>query len=106
VKADFDWAHQTSDILSQLHSGLSGTIAAWKLFNSPGDDIGNNGYFQGISKNAQLSLRAIGSIFGELEDDERKLDLLKRRCTEFSRAVSNIPFLSATKRLAIKGNFY
>jgi hypothetical protein len=102
VKADFDWAHQISDILSQLHSVLSGTIAAWKLFNPPRGDIEDTGYFRGVSTNAQLSLCEIGLIFRQLEGDEKRLALLRSRCTEFSRAVSYIPILSTTHTLVIK----
>lgn len=104
VKADFDWAHQISDILSQLHSVLSGTIAAWKLFNPPREDIGDIGYFRGVSTNAQLSLCEIGFIFRQLQGDEKRLGLLRSRCTEFSRAVSYITFLSATHTLVITEN--
>jgi hypothetical protein len=99
VKADFDWARQVTDILSRLHGVLSGTIVSWKSFNSPREDIS---HFGGTSTNAQLSLRAVRSKFRDLEGDEKRLDVLKSRCTAFSRAVSRMFFPSATRRLVIK----
>jgi hypothetical protein len=93
VKADFDWARQIIDILSRLSGVLSDTVVSWESFNSPGEDIG---YFRDISEPGQLSLRKIKSTFRELQGDEKRLDLLKSRCTEFSRAVSHTPFLLAT----------
>ena len=69
----------------------------WKSFSSPEEDIG---YFEGTVENAQLSLRVIGLIFRDLQGDEKRLDVLKSRCTVFARAVSSyILFLSATRRL-------
>ena len=99
VKADFDWASQATDVLSRLQGVLSKTIMSWKSFSSTGGDIC---YFEGTSLNTHLSLRSIKSIFRELEGDEKALDVLKSRCTAFSRAVSSISFLSATCRLVIK----
>jgi hypothetical protein len=93
VIADFDWAHQVTDILSRLHGILSDTIVSWKSFSSPGEDVN---HFGGTSANAQLSLRAIKSIFRDLKGDEKRLDVLKSRCTEFSRAVSRMLLPSAT----------
>ena len=90
MKADFDWARQVTDILSRLHGVLSDTIMSWKSFSSPREDIGQ---FEGTSINTQLSLRAIKSIFRDLEGDEKRLDVLKSRCTQFSRAVSRISSL-------------
>lgn len=92
AKADFDWARQATDLLSRLHGVLSDPIVSWKSFSSPEEDIS---YFRGISENAQLSLRAIKSIFRDLEGDEKRLDVLKSRCTAFSRAVSHMFFPSA-----------
>jgi hypothetical protein len=99
VKADFDWASQVTDISSRLHGVLSDTIMSWKSFSSFGEKIS---YFRGTSTNTHLSIRTIRSIFRELEGDEKRLDVLKSRCTAFSRAVSRISFLSATRRLVIK----
>jgi hypothetical protein len=99
VKADFDWARQAIDILSRLHGVLSDTVVSWKSFSSPGEDIS---YFGGTSANAQLSLHAIRSIFRDLQGDERRLDVLKNRCTAFSRAVSRMFFPSATRWLLSK----
>jgi hypothetical protein len=99
VKADFDWARQTTDILSRLHGVLSDIIVSWKSFSSPGEDISQ---FRGTSANTQLSLRAIRSIFRDLQGDEKRLDVLKSRCTAFSRAVSHVFFPSAIRRLVIK----
>jgi hypothetical protein len=87
VKADFDWVRQASDILSRLHGVLSGTILSWKSFSSPGKDIS---HFGGTSAKTQHSLRAIRSIFRDLEGDEKRLGVLKSRCTAFSRAVSRM----------------
>ena len=95
MKADFDWACQTMDILSRLHGVLSDTVASWKSFSSAEEDID---YFRGASMYTQLYLRAIGATFRELEGDEKRLDLLKSRCTEFSRVVSRIP-IPSTRRL-------
>jgi hypothetical protein len=89
AKADFDWACQVTDILSRLHSVLSDTIVWWKSFSSPREDIS---YFGGTSANAQRFLRAIRSIFRDLEGDEKRLGVLKSRCTEFLRAVSRMFF--------------
>jgi hypothetical protein len=89
VKADFDWACQTTDVLSRLYGVLSDTIVSWKSFSSPGEDLS---YFGGTSTNAQLSLRAIRSIFRDLEGDEKRLGVLKSRCTEFLRAISRMFF--------------
>lgn len=91
VKADFDWARQATDILSRLYGVLSDTIVSWKSFSSPGEDIS---YFDGTSANTQLSLRAIKSIFRDLQREEKRLDELKNRCTAFSEDVSHILFLS------------
>jgi hypothetical protein len=99
MKADFNWAHQTTDILSRIHGVLSDMVVSWKLFNSPGEDIC---YFGDTSASTQRSLRAIKSIFQELQGDEKRLDLLKCRCTEFSRAVSHILFPYATRELVVK----
>jgi hypothetical protein len=92
VKADFDWARKVTDILSRLYGVLSDTIVSWKLFSSPGEDIS---CFDGTSANTQLSLRAIKSIFRDLQGHEKRLDELKNRCTAFSKAVSRILFPSA-----------
>jgi hypothetical protein len=96
VKADFDWARQVSDILRRLHGVLSDTIMSWKAFSSLGEDIDQ---FAGTSINTRLSLRAIRSIFRDLEGDEKRLDVLKSGCSAFLRAVSRISFPSATCRL-------
>jgi hypothetical protein len=87
VKADFNWARQAGDILSRLHGVLSDTIQSWKSFSSPGGDIS---HFGGTSAKTQHSLRAIRSIFRDLEGDEKRLGVLKSRCTAFSRAVSRM----------------
>jgi hypothetical protein len=87
VKADFDWACQTTDVLSRLYSVLSDTVVWWKSFSSPGGGIS---YFGGTSTNTQLSLRAIRSIFQDLEGDKKRLGVLKSRCAVFSRTVSHI----------------
>jgi hypothetical protein len=76
---------------------------SWKSFSSPGEDISQ---FAGTSINTQLSLRAIRLIFRDLEKDEKRLDVLKSRCTAFSKAVSRISFSSATLRLVIKEYLY
>jgi hypothetical protein len=103
AKADFDWARQTTDVLSRLHGVLSDTIVSWKSFSSPGEDVS---YFGGTSPNTQLSLRAIRSIFRDLQGDEKRLDVLKSRCTAFSRAVSRMFFLSTTRWLLVKEQLY
>jgi hypothetical protein len=87
VKAVFDWARRATDISSRLHGVLSDTITSWKSFSSPGEGIS---HFEGISTNSRLFLRAIRSIFRDLEGDEKRLDLLKSRYTAFARAVSRL----------------
>jgi hypothetical protein len=103
VKKDFDWALKAIDILRRLDGVLSHTVESWKSFNSPDEDIG---YFRGICARAQRSLRAIRSSFRELQGDQKRLALLKSCCTDFSRAVSHIPFPSADNRLVIRGKLH
>jgi hypothetical protein len=89
VKKDFNWALKIIIILRRLDEVLSHIIDSWKSFDSPDGDIG---FFQGVSIPAQRSLNAIRASFRELQRDQRKLFVLKSCYTDFSRAVSHIPF--------------
>jgi hypothetical protein len=100
VKKDFDWALKIIVILRRLDDVLSHTTESWKSFDSPDGDIG---YFRGIAISGQRSLSAIRSSFRELQGDQKKLVLLKSCYTDFSRAVSHIPFLSPHSRLLMRG---
>jgi hypothetical protein len=90
MKEAFDWTLQTMGLLRQLDGVLSDTVEAWKSFNSPGEDIG---YFRdtdraAISPNARRSLHAIKAIFRQLEGHQKKMVLLNKCCSDFSKAVS------------------
>ena len=90
MKEAFDWTLQTMGLLRRLDGVLSDTVEAWKSFNSPGGDIG---YFRdtdiaAISPNARRSLHAIKAIFRQLEGNQKKMVLLNKCCSDFSRAVS------------------
>jgi hypothetical protein len=88
MKESFDWALKTMDLLRRLDGVLCDTVEAWKSFNSPDEDLG---YFGDISPNAHRSIDAINVIFRQLQRNQRRLFLLKNCCSEFSRAVSQIP---------------
>jgi hypothetical protein len=90
MKEAFDWTLQTMGLLRRLDGVLSDTVEAWKSFNFPGGDIG---YFRdtdkaAISQNARRSLHAINAIFRQLEGNQKKMVLLNKCCSDFSRAVS------------------
>lgn len=96
MKEAFDWTLQTMGLLRRLDGVLSDTVEAWKSFNSPGEDIG---YFRdtdgaAISPNARRSLHAIKAIFRQLQGNQKKMVLLNKCCSDFSRAVSRnaLPF--------------
>jgi hypothetical protein len=96
MKEAFDWTLQTMGLLRRLDGVLSDTVEAWKSFNSPGEDIG---YFRdtdraAISPNARRSLHAIKAIFRQLQGHQKKMVLLNKCCSDFSRAVSRnaLPF--------------
>jgi hypothetical protein len=90
IKEAFDWTLQTMDLLRRLDGVLSDTVEAWKSFNSPDEDIG---YFRNtdaaaISPNARRSLHTIKAIFRQLQCNQKRMDLLNKSCSDFSRAVS------------------
>jgi hypothetical protein len=100
MKESFDWALKTLDIVHLLNGVLYDTVMAWKSFDSPGGDMD---YFSDITPNARRSLCAIQGIFQKLEGRQRKLLLLKSNCSEFSRAVSQVPSLSPWRDLSLAG---
>src|SRR6266516_3655546 len=90
IKEAFDWTLQMIGFLRCLDGVLSSTVEAWKSFNSPGEDIG---YFRdtdaaAISPNARRSLNAIKATFRQLQGSQKKMALLNKCCSDFSRAVS------------------
>jgi hypothetical protein len=94
MKEAFDWTLQTMGLLRWLDGVLSDTVEAWKSFNSPDEDLG---YFRdtdtaAISPNARRSLHAIKAIFRQLQGNQKKMVLLNKCCSDFSRAVSRNPF--------------
>ena len=95
MKEAFDWTLQTIGLLRRLDGVLSGTVEAWKSFNSPDEDIR---YFReadsaAISPNARRSLHAIKAVFRQLQGNQKKIVLLLNKCcSDFSRAVSRNPF--------------
>jgi hypothetical protein len=95
MKEAFDWTLKTMDLLRRLDGVLSDTVGAWEMFSSPDEDIG---YFRdtdaaAISPNARRSLNAIKAIFRQLAGNRKKIDLLNKCCSDFSKAVSRNPFL-------------
>jgi hypothetical protein len=97
MKESFDWALKTLELLCRLDGVLCDTVEAWKSFNSPGGDVE---YFSD-APNAYRSLCAIQGIFQQIEVRQRRLLLLKNNCSEFSRAVSQIPSLSPWTDLSL-----
>jgi hypothetical protein len=95
MKEAFDWALQTIDLLRRLDGVLSETVEAWKSFSSPDKDINyfRNTNAAAISLNARRSLYAIEAIFQQLQENQRKMVLLNKCCSNFSRAVSQNPCL-------------
>jgi hypothetical protein len=97
MKEAFDWTLQTMSLLRRLDGVLSDTVEAWKSFNSPGEDID---YFRdtdraAISPNARRSLHAIKAIFRQLQGNQKKMVLLNKCCSDFSKAVSRNALLFA-----------
>jgi hypothetical protein len=88
MKESFDWALKTLELLRRLYGVLCDTVKAWEWFNSPNGDVN---YFSDISPNSHRSLCAMEGIFRQLEERQRRLLLLKNNCSEFSRAVSQMP---------------
>ena len=93
MKEAFDWTLQTMGLLRRLLGVLSDTVEAWKSFSSPGEDIG---YFRDtdaavISPNARRSLHTIKAIFRQLQENQKKMFLLNKCCSDFSSAVSRSP---------------
>jgi len=103
MKEAFDWTLQTMGLLRWLGGVLSDTVEACKSFNSSDGDVG---YFRdtdaaAISPNARRSLHAIKAIFRQLQGNQKKMVLLNKCCSDFSRAVSRSPFTFAHDGLEI-----
>jgi hypothetical protein len=81
-------------LLRRLDSVLSDTVEAWKSFNSPGEDINYfyNTDVAAISPQAHRSLHTIKAIFRQIERNQKKIAVLNKCCSDFSRAVSLYPF--------------
>ena len=95
MKEAFDWTLQTMGLLRRLDGVLSDTVEAWKSFNSPDEDIG---YFHdtddaAISPSARRSLHAIKAIFRQLQGYQKRMALLNKCCSDYSKAVSCNPLL-------------
>ena len=104
MKEAFDWTLQTIGLLRRLDGVLSGTVEAWQSFNSPDEDIR---YFReadsaAISPNACRSLHAIKAVFRQLQGNQKKMVLLNKCCSDFSRAVSWNPFQFAHSGLVTR----
>jgi hypothetical protein len=90
MKEAFDWTLQTMGLLRRLDGVLSDTVDAWNAFSSPDEDIG---YFcdtdeAAISPQARRSLHTIKAIFRQLRGNQKKMALLNKCCSDFSRGVS------------------
>jgi hypothetical protein len=104
MKEAFDWTLQTMGLLRRLDGVLSDTVEAWKSFNAPHEGIS---YFQctdtaAISPDARRALCAITAIFRQLQGYQRRIALLNKSCSDYSKAVSCTPFLFAYSRLVTK----
>jgi hypothetical protein len=76
-------------LLRRLDGVLSDTVDAWNAFSSPDEDIG---YFcdtdeAAISPQARRSLHTIKAIFRQLRGNQKKMALLNKCCSDFSRAL-------------------
>ena len=90
IKEAFDWTVLTMDLLRRLESVLLDTVEAWKSFNSPGGDIN---YFYdtdaaAISPHARRSLHTVKASFQQIGRNQKKIAVLNKCCSDFSRAVS------------------
>lgn len=88
MKETEEWTRQIVEFLNRLQDGLSETIKAWEIFNSPKGDVG---YFSDIDfsqKRYYGSLGMIQETFEALESHQRTLQKLSKSCRDSAQNVS------------------